>query len=48
MEASYLRSEYFGKREMVQREHAAEAAKIPKKKALGAETRALLPRGPRA
>jgi hypothetical protein len=48
MEASFLRSEYFGKREIVQREHAAKVAKIPKKKALGAETRATLPRGPRA
>jgi hypothetical protein len=49
MEASYLRNHSFGKREMVQREHAAEAAeKKPKKKALGAETLATLPRGSRA
>ena len=34
-------------REMVLRVHAAEAANKPKKKALGADTRAPLPRGPR-
>jgi hypothetical protein len=48
MEASFLRSHPFGKREMIQTEHAAEAAeKKPKKKALGADTKATLPRGPR-
>jgi hypothetical protein len=47
MEASFLRSHSFGKREMVLREHAASAVKKPKKKALEADTRATLPRGPR-